>query len=227
MTDPRAHLRRSFVLSRLQGAVLEERAGAAVAARFDEGDEAAACSMGLVDLSPLPRAGFKGAGTIPWLQARGLTLEPAPNRSFPQRDGTRALVLAPGEVLLLGDLSGDEGPIAALEAAWSEESGCWPVPRRDSHCWLAVTGISAPSMLAKLCAVDLRPGHFPDDGIAQTSVARSNAIVAPATTGGTPVFHLLADSASAGYLYDCLLDAMAELGGRRVGLHALLDLDRG
>ena len=39
-----------------------------------------------------------------------------------------------------------------------------------------------------------------------------------------PAFHLLADSASAAYLWDGLLDAMAEFGGRPVGLSALRSL---
>jgi sarcosine oxidase subunit gamma len=39
-----------------------------------------------------------------------------------------------------------------------------------------------------------------------------------------PVFHLLADSASADYLWEALLDAMAEFGGAPVGLAALRSL---
>jgi hypothetical protein len=39
--------------------------------------------------------------------------------------------------------------------------------------------------------------------------------------GELPAFHLLGDSAAAGYMWDCLLDAMAEFGGRPVGLAAL------
>ena len=39
--------------------------------------------------------------------------------------------------------------------------------------------------------------------------------------GELPVFHLLADSASADYLWDCLVDAMAEFDGAPVGLAAL------
>lgn len=37
-------------------------------------------------------------------------------------------------------------------------------------------------------------------------------------------YHLLADTASAGYLWGCLTDAMAEYGGAPVGLSALARL---
>ena len=73
-------------------------------------------------------------------------------------------------------------------------------------------------MFAKICGVDLRPHHFADGRIAQTSLAKMSAIVIRADLGRTPAFHLLADSASAEYLWGCLLDAMAEFDGAPVGL---------
>ena len=76
-------------------------------------------------------------------------------------------------------------------------------------------------MFAKLCGVDLRPAKFPDLAIAQTSVAWLSAIVLRDDRGGTPAYHLLADSAAAAYLWDCLVDAMAEFDGRPAGLAAV------
>ena len=79
-------------------------------------------------------------------------------------------------------------------------------------------------MLAKLCAVDLRPRGFPDLSVAQTSVARLNATLLREDIAGTVAFHCLFDSASALYLWQCLIDAMAEFDGRPVGLAALRQL---
>ena len=76
-------------------------------------------------------------------------------------------------------------------------------------------------MFAKICGVDLRPGKFDDLAIAQTSIARISAIAIRDDRGGQPAYHLLCDSASANYFWDCLLDAMAEFDGRPVGLAAL------
>ena len=47
-----------------------------------------------------------------------------------------------------------------------------------------------------------------------------NAIVIRADLGATPGFHVLADSASAEYLWGCIVDAMEEFGGALVGLAA-------
>ncbi|NFV82197.1 hypothetical protein [Magnetospirillum aberrantis] len=73
-------------------------------------------------------------------------------------------------------------------------------------------------MLAKMCGVDLRRHVFADGAVAQTSVARLNAIL---IRQGDAV-HLLADSASAEYLWDCVVDAMAEYGGAVAGAGHLL-----
>ena len=142
MTDPVAFARRSPLRRRLE---------AAGAAWGDIGDAAIAESvgeappfrgLGIVDLSPLPRLGFKGRGTIPAMQARGITVEATPNRAFRQPDGGLCLVLAPGEVILLSNLAGDAERLAQLETNWriEDEERTYPLPRRDSHAWLAVAG---------------------------------------------------------------------------------------
>ena len=228
--------RRSFVARRLAaaGARFGDLEGAAVA--LDFGDAAAeaetARRLGLADLSPLPRAGFKGAGTADWLAKQGLEVPAESNRAARQPGGELAARLAPGEVLILGDLDGQGGLPGRLETAWAgaplppESPRGFPVPRRDSHAWFLVGGGQSAAMFAKLCAVDLRPGKFPDLSIAQTSVARLSAIVIRDDRPGTLAYHLLADSASAAYLWDCLIDAMAEFDGRPVGLAAVRALAR-
>ncbi|MDQ3560387.1 MAG: sarcosine oxidase, partial [Pseudomonadota bacterium] len=60
--------------------------------------------------------------------------------------------------------------------------------------------------------------------IAQTSVVRLTGIIIREDLAGTPAFHLLVDSASAEYVWDCLFDAMAEFGGKPAGLSTLLQL---
>ena len=102
--------------------------------------------IGIADLSPLPRLGFKGRGTIAAMQARGITLEATPNRAFRQPDGSLCLVLAPGDVFLLSNLAGDGERLAQLESGWriEDEERTYPLPRRDSHAWLAVTGELLP-----------------------------------------------------------------------------------
>lgn len=193
------------------------------------GSVADARHLALADLSPLPRLGFKGRETIAVLQKRGVVLEAQPNRVFRQPDGGLCLVLAPGEVILLSSLTGDGAVLDALLTGWSLESGerTYPLLRGDSHAYMLVTGSKAPELFAKICGVDLRQDKFPDLSIAQTSVAKLSAIVARADIGGTLAFHILADSASALYFWDCLQDAALEFGTQVVGIQAIRKLESG
>ncbi|MBX6323094.1 MAG: hypothetical protein IRY94_14800, partial [Rhodospirillaceae bacterium] len=224
--------RRSFVYRRLRerGARFMALHDGAVAADFGGAIEAEverARDLALVDLSPLPRTGFKGAGTIDWLAEQGLAIGADSNRAYPQADGALAARLSPGEILLLDGLAGAGALVTRLEGAWrwGEERPRrpigYPVPRADSHCWFAVSGVQAPTMFAKICGVDLRPRKFSEGAIAQTSVAKMSAIFIRAPGAAVPLYHLLADSASAEYLWDCVLDAMAEFGGAPAGWTAL------
>jgi sarcosine oxidase subunit gamma len=223
---PRTDLpRRSFVHREVlsHGARFAEINGGLMAMQYGELDEsAAAARLGLADLCLLPRTGFKGRKVIPALEAQGVELT-VPNQAIRQADGGIAAVLAMTEVLILAPLSGAAGQIHALGRDWSldQADGCYLAPRQDSHFWFALTGQDASATLAKLCGVDLRLNRFADLTIAQTSVARSNCVVIRGDLGELPAFHLLGDSAAAGYMWDCLLDAMAEFGGRPVGLAAL------
>lgn len=193
----------------------------------DFGDPAAereqARQLGLCDFSPLPRIGFKGAGTAAWLAARGVALPPEPHRLVRVDGGILACRLSPGEALLLCLPWCSSRLIRDVEHAWNIESAglCFPVPRRDSHAWVALVGAWVPAMLAKLCGVDFRPHKFADLTLAQTLVARTSAIVARADVGGIGCWHLLFDSASAAYMWQVLIDAMSEFDGRPVGCAAL------
>jgi sarcosine oxidase subunit gamma len=226
--NPTEALRRSFHYRDLvaAGARFRPLGDGMVAADYGGVDEARAAErLGLVDLSPLPRFGFKGPKMAEWLSSQGATLGADSNRAYPVRDGMLAARLAPGEVLLLGNLDGNAGPIAALENAWGYGvAGVWPVPRRDASFWFAVTGESSPAMFAKICGVDLRPKSFANHAIAQTSVARTNCIVIRSDLGSALAYHVLGDSASAGFMWTSVLDAMTEFDGTPVGLDALLAL---
>ena len=229
---PAAFLRRSFNYRTLQrlGAEFAAVNGAAVALRCGasvDADIAAGRRLGIADLSPLPRTGFKGAGTIEFLTDQGLAIGPDNNVAYPQAGGGLAARLAPSEIFFLDGLDGEGKAVARLEGAWhwGEERPRrpigYPVPRGESHCWYVATGEQAAAMFAKICGVDLRPAKFGPGRIAQTSVAKINAIVIRCPSGEVPAYHLLADSASADYFWACLSDAMAEFDGKPIGLAAV------
>jgi sarcosine oxidase subunit gamma len=76
-------------------------------------------------------------------------------------------------------------------------------------------------MFAKLCAVDVAADRCPDGSVAQTSIARLSAIMIRNDIAGALAFSVLAESASAEYLWDCVIDAMAEFPGTIAPLDAL------
>ncbi len=232
--DLSATARRSFIYRVLagEGARFEDVGKGAVATRFGddlEAEVAAARSMGLADLSPLPRSGFKGRGALAWLAAEGVSGIDADNWASVQADGSVAARLAPTEAVLLSGPAGGADLIDRLAEAWSAETapGCYPVMRRDGAYWFRITGENAPKMFAKICGIDLRLDRFAQLAIAQTSAMRSNVIIIRQDLGATPGFHLLGDSASADYIWRCLRDAMEEFAGRPVGLDALQSLVEG
>lgn len=234
--QPEQFIRRSPVYRKLEqlGAVFGEFAGGACALGFGAAaaaEEAGARELALIDLSPMPRAGYRGPQALPWLQAQKLEITPENNRGAVQPEGSLAVRLSDGDVLLLGDLrcNGELLDNLGKEHSQQQPNGVYQVQRADSSPWFLVSGRLAPEMLAKLCGVDLSPRVFPQLEVAQTSVARTGAIVVRWDLGQTPAYHLLPGAALAEYLWDCLMDAMEEYGGRPAGLEAaraLLAADR-
>lgn len=230
--DPASRPRRSYVYRTLQalGAEFQPWRDGAMAMRLGatvEAETAAGRRLALADLSPLPRTGFKGAGAVEWLVEQGLAIGADSNMAYRQPDGSLAARLAPTEIFLIDGLAGDGKLVDRLNAAWRWGAETprklvgYPMPRSDSHGWFMVTGEQAPAMFAKICGVDLRPHKFAPGRIAQTSVAKTGAIVIRDDLGELPAYHLLADSASAEYMWMCVADAMDEFGGRPIGWAAL------
>ncbi|MGQ0658146.1 MAG: hypothetical protein ACT4NU_08650 [Chromatiales bacterium] len=231
---PESLLRRSFVYRKLLqlGAQFAEMNGAAIAQAF--GNSAAeteqARKLALCDLSPLAHSGLKGPGAAEWLATQGVAVPPAVNRATQQTDGALVARIGTNDLMVLSDLSGQSTLPARLDEAWMTEPvppdapRGFPVPRQDGFCWFAVTGKHADAMLAKLCGVDLRPHKFQVGEIAQTSVARLSAVVIRNDLNATLAYYLFADSASAEYWWDCLIDAIQEFSGTPVGLKAVQSL---
>lgn len=214
MTDLTQHRRRSFVYRKLAaaGATFRDVADTAVAASVPGGRPA----LGLADLSPLPRLGYKGPSALSTLGAAGLQIPDENNMALPIPGGGLVARLADSEAFLLGDPSGAGDPLAAYRDVAG--AGCYAMPRRESHAWFLLVGDSAAECLAKICGVDLRPHRFDDGRVAQTSLARINGIIIRNGREDGLAYHLLADSASAPYLWDCLIDAMAEFEGGPIGI---------
>ncbi len=182
--------------------------------------------LGLVDLTVLPRTGFKGPEAVQWGRSQGLDIGQHSNQACSQQNGMLVARLTDTEIMVLNDLHSPSDQCAGLEEKYTRNrpARCYPVPRFDSSAWLMVTGQCSTDMFAKVCGVDLRTNKFPSGAIAQTSIARMNGIVIRNDLGEVPAFHLLFDSASTEYAWSCLIDAYAEFNGAPVGYAALLEL---
>lgn len=215
-----------------EGARFAELSGCAIASSYGasiEDESAQARKLGLIDLSPLPRTGFKGRRAIQWLKEAGLQLGDDNNFSWLQDDGTIVARLADTEALVLSDLANKSDSCARLDRSAADDGPefSYRVPRRDASAWFLVTGNFADVMFAKICGVDMRRAKFPSSMVAQTSIARMNAISIRSDLGDLPAFHLIFDSASADYLWRSLRDAMIEFEGMPVGYDAIVSMTRG
>ncbi|MFG3499703.1 sarcosine oxidase subunit gamma [Pseudomonas sp. NPDC047963] len=215
---------RSPLYRKHAGAQLRQLGETTVVARYSGNDERAQLERcGLIDLSNLARAGFRGSDAAAYLRARGYQLPERPNQALAQPDGGLVARLSKTEYLLLGSLDDVGLRVAQEEAAWQlSDQANYLLPRQDSHAWLLLTGAHVSEVMAKLCGVDLRPQAFAPGSVAQTSAARISVIVIHAPIAELPALHIFCDRASACYFWDALLDAMAEFGGQPVGIDSLL-----
>lgn len=176
----------------------------------------------LVDLTALPRVGFRGAHSADYLRARHFELPDAPNRAVRQHDGSQVARLSQTEYLLLGSLTDNGQRIGDEEASWElDHNANYLLPRQDSHAWLQLSGAHCHAVMAKLCGVDLRAQAFAPGAVAQTSAARINVIVINLGSEQLPSLQILCDLASLDYFKGALLDAMGEFNGVQLQIEAL------
>ena len=227
-THPQEYQQRPFHYRALTNAVWSEcDGGAAIATSYTGGQKnvnKVIAHLGLCDLSTTARIGFKGKETLEWLSTSGVTLESVPNKAYPQKSGAICAVLAPGEAMLLSGFDKKGKPstttiMKKLRKSSDIDSGVrsYLMPRQETHFDFLITGAKSAEMFSKICGVNLHPDDFAVGSIAQTSVARSNAIIIRADCGDTLAYRLLGDSASSLYMWQVMLDAGEEFNIQAVG----------
>ncbi len=220
-----------YHLQQAAGAEFAQLQSAVVVKQFNNDEATQLASLAMIDLSTLPRSGFKGKQAPMWLTEQGVSIPAKPNSATKQSDGSLVARLSEQEHLILSDFSMQSTMAETLAGNWQiqEDLACYSLPRRDSHAWLYLSGKHVRSMLAKVCGINLSAAEFANGQIAQTSIARINGILIRDdldTAGGEqPIagFHLLCDSSSVIFVWESLLDAMAEFDGKPVGVAALLE----
>lgn len=211
--DRRSHLAHKFAAqARVNRQVGVSRSALSAAGKLPDTENHT--QPALYDLTLSNRAGFRGGDIDSWLQeALGVSAPPI-NRARITQPGLLVVRLSATEILVQEDIDDQQGACAqalanvGTESILKRQPYLYYLPRQDSHACFLVSGAGSAQLFAKLCAVDLRYHKFPNLGVAQTVIARVNAIVVRRDYAAAPGFLVLVDSSLAEYLWDCLVDAM-------------------
>ena len=142
-----------------------------------------------------------------------LGLEPPVEANTFTRNGeVRCLWLGPDEWLIVAAAGTAEDLAARLCAALAGQHVS-VVDVSAAYAALQLAGPRAREVLAKACPLDLHPRTFRHGHCAQSTFARTQAIVA--LEDDAPVFHLFVRRSLAAYLAEWLLDAMREYHAER------------
>ena len=141
--------------------------------------------------------------------------------------------VTPGRVLVLGEQQDAEALRAGVSEAAERVGGTAGVV--DLTCGLAAMTLAGPQareLLARFCAIDVRPAQAPPMSFRPLSRARSRTAWRTASVARAPGYLLvegaerllvLVGSALGEYLWQVVADAAAQLGGGPVGARALAE----
>ena len=228
MIDPASFRRRipAYRTHQAMGAVFSDVNKTATPATYGDaaGEAVQMAELAAVDLTALPRCGFKGPGALEWLKAKGVAVPDAANRVMRQRDGGLCLRLGAADILLTGDPPGRSNRPEQLRAAWAADRARpigWDAHREDGLNWFLLAGRRVSDVMARTCAVDFSLRVFADLDVAQTQAIGLSGIIARADLAALPCLHLFFDMASSDYLIERLENELSVLGGRFVGIDAV------
>lgn len=167
-------------------------------------------SIDLADISVNARVGFRGKGVEAFLLSHNIPIPSKPNQAEMTTQGVCVLRLSNTEFWLVDGNNSNQSMIQTLEFASDEVIDVYRLYCQHSHGAFIISGQPLVDMFAKICAVDLNLSGFGDGCIAQTSVARVNAILVRVKNEQTDTFLMLSDIASMDYLWRALIDATLE-----------------
>jgi sarcosine oxidase subunit gamma len=162
------------------------------------------------DISVNARVGFRGKGASYFLEANGFSVPGKPNQAKMTEQGICILRLSDSEFWLVDSNNSNQSAIESLELASNGQDAVYRLYCQHSHGAFVISGASIAEMFAKVCAVDLSIHSFAEGAIAQTSVARVNAIIVRMKDDKSNIFLLLSDFTTTDYLWHSLADAAFE-----------------
>jgi sarcosine oxidase, subunit gamma len=209
-------LKSSPVASQLSKLKSEMRpiAGTVTAAAIADGAPAVQ-TIGIVDLSCLPRFGVKGPRAAAALEALGLALPPEPNRWAELESGGIVARLGRSEFLLEDGIVG--GSVRRVHEALADgASGVYPVPRQDLA--LALVGSQVPALWEQTCSFDLRELDATPGLVVMTTMIGVSITVVRADCGSRTGVRLWCDGTFGPYFFETLLEIAEALQGGAAGI---------
>ena len=170
------------------------------------------------DMTTSSRIGFRGPAAEAFLVSEGIQVPDVPNQAVlsgvKEREGLWVLRLSKTEFWLIDLLAQHTQTISELEQKTLLLEDVYRLYSQHSHAAFKLSGEACSKMFAKVCGVNLDQIAFPTSSIAQTSVARVNAIVVNCSkqTDTLPRYLVLSDISSSEYLWEALQDASQEFG---------------
>jgi glycine cleavage system aminomethyltransferase T len=163
---------------------------------------AVAETVAFADASALTKTELQGAPDCIAACAGGLSRGTAT-----LHEGAWWCPLTPTRALVLGRLP-----------SWRGVDGLHAVDVTTQFCGLRIEGPLTLPLMARFCALDLRPASAPPGSLRPGSIARTSGLV---VVEGPDRLLVLVGAALAEYLWTVVADAAARLGGRPVGVDAL------
>jgi sarcosine oxidase subunit gamma len=170
----------------------------------------------LFDCTMYSRIGFRGPDAAKFLHEMAFPVPDWPNQAEQTENGLLVLRLSQTEFWVLDTVpnaSTQDDVIARLEQVSAGRTALHTLYCQHSHACIKIEGHDLPAFFAKVCGVDLRSAAFPDGQIAQTSLARVNAIIVRTTSSQQAQYWVLSDISGSQYLWDALLDAATHAVG--------------
>lgn len=189
-----------------------DRVEFAVRIRDDDTETTAMRSLGLCDLSGLPKVGIKGPGAKKWLESIGIEVPKAVFDS--QTLGADSLIVRTGvNEFFLEDGIGNP-VIASLADRVNSDSGqLFRVEHQEATFLL--TGSRSIEVLAQTCGINFREAS--QRKAVFTRVAGVSCAVFPDVLRETPAYRIWVDPSFAVYLWETLVEICESLDGSVIG----------
>jgi len=215
MTYPRSSALESSLES--LGPIWTERFGMRVPLRFREIEEERKQfeNLAICDLSALPKMGVKGRGAVACLREEGLTV---PERIYGWRqleDGGLAIRTDRNEVFLEEGIEGST--LAGLSKKLGRGATSVDRVERQDTC-LLLSGSRAIEVLRQTCSFNF---SVESETVVMTRIALVSCMVLSCREAGVPVYRIWCIPSYGVYLWENLLQIVAELGGDAVGVECV------